>query len=196
MQPSIDTREAHMLKLHVIIGSTRPGRLGLPVGTWAHGFAQSHGKFETRLVDLAEVNLPIFDEPRHPRLKQYEHAHTRAWSAIVAEADAYLFVTPEYNYSAPPSLLNAIDFVYHEWSYKPVAFVSYGGIAGGARAVMMLKQLSTSVKMMPMFEGVGVPFFTQQIENGVFKPTAAQETAATAMLDELLRWAGALKTLR
>jgi NAD(P)H-dependent FMN reductase len=185
-----------VVKLHIIFASTREGRQGLPIAEWVVERASAHGKFEPLLVDLREVNLPLFDEPKHPRFRQYEHAHTKAWSAIVAEADAYLFVTPEYNYSAPPSLLNAIDFVYHEWSYKPVAFVSYGGIAGGARAVLMLKQISTSVKMMPMFEGVGVPFFTQQIEGGVFKPTAAQETAATAMLDELLRWAGALKTLR
>jgi NAD(P)H-dependent FMN reductase len=185
-----------MLKLHIIIASTRPGRLGPPIGTWFHAFAGKHDKFAVRLIDLAEVKLPLFDEPRHPRLRQYEHDHTRAWSATVAEADAYVFVTPEYNYSAPPSLVNALDFVYHEWHYKPVGFVSYGGIAGGTRAVQMLKLTVTGLKMMPLMEGVQIPFFTQHIEGGVFKPTPQHETAATAMLDELARWAGALKTLR
>src|SRR3954469_8832993 len=128
-----------MLKLHVIIASTRPGRVGLPIGNWFEGAARRHGKLEVRLVDLAEVRLPMFDEPRHPRFQQYEHAHTKAWSTIVAEADAFVFVTPEYNYSAPPSLLNALDYVFREWHYKPVGLVSYGGMAGGTRAAQMLK---------------------------------------------------------
>jgi len=185
-----------MLKLHVIIASTRPARAGLGIGTWFMGAAERHGKLQVRLVDLAEVNLPMFDEPRHPRFAQYEHAHTKAWSAVVAEADAFVFVTPEYNYSAPPSLLNALDFVSREWHYKPVGFVSYGGIAGGTRAVQMLKLTVTGLKMMPMMEGVPIPFFSQHMEAGVFKATESHEKAVVAMLDELLRWAEALKTLR
>jgi NAD(P)H-dependent FMN reductase len=185
-----------MLKLHVVIASTRPGRAGLPIGTWFHAFAERHGKFETRLVDLAQVNLPLIDEPKHPRLGQYEHAHTKAWSAIVAAADAYVFVTPEYNYGAPPALLNAIDFLVREWSYKPVGFVSYGGLAGGTRSVQMTKLVVTALKMMPLPEAVTIPFFSKQLDAGVFKATESQEGAATTMLDELLRWAEALRPLR
>jgi NAD(P)H-dependent FMN reductase len=185
-----------MPKLHVIIGSTRPGRVGLDVGKWFFGFAERHAKFQVRLVDLAEVNLPLFDEPRHPRLRQYEHAHTKAWSAVVAEADAYVFVTPEYNYNPPPSLTNALDFVYHEWSYKPASFVSYGGIAGGARAVQALRLTLVSLKVVPMLETLPIPFVTQHIEAGVFKPTEAHEKGATVLLDELFKWAGALQALR
>ena len=120
------------LRLNVIVASTRPGRVGIHVGRWAHGVAAAHPAFEARLVDLAEFALPVYDEPRHPRLRQYEHAHTRAWSASVAAADAFVLVTPEYNHGPTPALINALDYVYHEWHYKPAAFVSYGGVSGGA----------------------------------------------------------------
>jgi NAD(P)H-dependent FMN reductase len=183
-------------RLHVVIASTRPGRVGLPIGTWFHAFAQRHAKFEVRLVDLAEVNLPFIDEPKHPRFAQYEHAHTKAWSADVAAADAFVFVTPEYNYGAPPALLNAFDYLFHEWTYKPAGFVSYGGAAGGTRSVQMTKQVVTALKMMPMLEAVIVPFYAQHLEEGVFKATEVHEKAATIMLDELLRWTEALRPLR
>ena len=185
-----------MHKLHVVIDSTRPGRAGLPIGNWFHAYARQRGTFDTRLVDLAEINLPMFDEPRHPRLRQYEHAHTKAWSAIVAEADAFVLVTPEYNFAAPPALLNALDYLHQEWQYKPVGFVSYGGPAGGTRSVQMLKLPLTALKMVPLFESVTLPLFFKQLQDGVFQPTEANETAAAAMLDELARWTTALKTLR
>jgi NAD(P)H-dependent FMN reductase len=185
-----------MLKLHVIIASVRPGRMGLPVGTWFHAFARQHGKFETRLVDLAELNLPFLDEPKHPRLAEYTKEHTKAWSATITAADAFVFVQPEYNHSAPPALLNALDFLFNEWLYKPVGFVSYGGPAMGARSVVMTKQKVVALKMMPMFESVGIPFIIKQVTDGVFTPTEQNEKAAAVMLDELHRWAEALKTLR
>jgi NAD(P)H-dependent FMN reductase len=186
-----------MLKLHVVIASTRPGRAGLPISHWFFEFARQHGTFDVELVDLAEVNLPLLDEPAHPRLGQYTHEHTKAWSASVAAADAFVFVTPEYNYGTPPALVNALDFVYREWNYKPVGFVSYGGISGGIRSVQMTKQIVTTLKMMPMVEAVNIPFFAQHMdpEKG-FTPTEAHEKAAGVMLDELLRWAEALKPLR
>ena len=187
-----------MLKLQIVVVSTRPERKGGAVGAWMLEQAQRHGKFDVELVDLREVNLPLFDEPRHPRLRQYEHAHTKAWSAIVDRADAFVFVTPEYNYGSPPSLVNALDFLLHEWAYKPVGFTSYGGVSGGTRGVQMSKQIVTSLRMMPMVEAVNVPFFAQHLDatTGAFAPPPAQEQAATAMLDELLKWATALKTMR
>ena len=185
-----------MPKLHVVIASVRPGRMGLPVGTWFHGFAEKHGQFEVKLVDLAEVNLPFLDEPKHPRLAEYTKPHTKAWSATISAADAFVFVVPEYNHGAPPSLLNAIDFLFNEWLYKPCAFVSYGGPAMGARSVGMMKQKAVALKMMPMFESVGIPFIIKSVQNGVFQPNEQNEKAATAMLDELHRWADALKVLR
>jgi NAD(P)H-dependent FMN reductase len=185
-----------MPNLHVIVASVRPGRVGLPIGTWFHAFAQRHGKFDVKLVDLAEVNLPFHDEPKHPRLGQYEKPHTKAWSVLIDAADAFVFVVPEYNYSAPPALLNALDFLYKEWLYKSAGFVSYGGPVGGARSVAMTKQTVTALKMMPMSEGVGIPLVTQHLKDGVFTPNELHEKAATTMLDELLRWADALKVLR
>src|SRR5262249_23770747 len=151
--------------------------------------AQRHGKMQATLVDLAHVNLPLLDEPEHPRFARYQNAHTKAWSATIAEADAYVFVTPEYNHGAPASLINALDYLHLEWLYKPAGFVSYGGIAAGTRAVQMLKLKVTALKMMPMFESVPIPFFSQHIADGVFKPTDTHEGAAAKMLDELDRWA-------
>lgn len=186
-----------MFKLSVVIASTRPGRVGPAVGKWFYEFAARQGTFDMELVDLAEMNLPLLDEPVHPRLKQYQHDHTKAWSAQVDAADAFVFVTPEYNFGPPPSLINALDFLYQEWNYKPVAFVSYGGVSGGLRAVQMTKQIVTTLKMVPIVEAVTIPFFTQFINDaGEFTANEVQEKSAAEMLAELLRWAEALKPLR
>lgn len=183
--------------LQIVIVSTRPGRVGLPVGTWFHQHALGHGKFQIELIDLAAVNLPLIDEPKHPRLRQYQHAHTKGWSERVTRGDAFVFVTPEYNYGAPPSLVNAFDYLLHKWAYKPVGFVSYGGLSGGIRSVQMAKQIVTALKMMPIPEGVPIPQFTQFIDpSGRFAATEAHRKGADVMLDELLRWTEALKSLR
>ncbi|WP_067671219.1 NADPH-dependent FMN reductase [Nocardia miyunensis] len=185
-----------MPKLHVIIGSTRPGRLGLPIGSWAAEAAERHGGFEVELVDLADFELPVFDEPTHPRMGKYTHDHTIRWSEKIKEADAFVFVTPEYNYAPPPSLINAIDYLHNEWLYTPVAFVSYGGVAAGTRAVQVLKQLVTTLKMVPIPEAVSIPFVFQAMRDGQYHPAPESDQAASAMFDELLRWATALADLR
>jgi len=183
-------------KLHVVIASTRPGRAGLPIGQWFFEAATRYGKFDATLVDLAGVNLPLLDEPHHPRLRKYEHQHTKDWSATVDAADAFVFVTPEYNYGAPPALLNALDYLYHEWHYKPVGFVSYGGISGGTRSVQVTKLVATTLKLVPLPEAVNVPFFSTFMKEGAFAATEQHEKSATTMLDELLEWAVALEPLR
>ena len=185
-------------RLNVIICSTRPGRVGKAVGDWFDGVARQHGGFDVELVDLAEMNLPIYDEPKHPRLKQYEHEHTKRWSASVDSADAFVFVTPEYNHGPPPSLVNALNYVYVEWTYKPAGFVSYGGVSGGMRAVQSEKLALTSFKMVPILETVLIPMVPQHIDKatGSFQPNEIHQSSATMMLDELLRWAKALKPLR
>ena len=184
------------LKLHIVIASTRPGRVGPSVARWFEGYAREHGKFETALIDLADFNLPIYDEPKHPATKQYQHDHTKAWSASVAAADAYAFVTPEYNFGPPPSLLNALNYVYAEWNYKPAGFVSYGGVSGGLRAVQLEKQTVTALRMMPLPEGVGIPGVAQLVKDGVFTPNELITKSAATMLNELHRWAEALKPMR
>lgn len=184
-------------KLHTIICSTRPGRIGPSVARWFHDFARQHGGFEAELVDLANFNLPIYDEPVHPRAQQYQHEHTQAWSRSVASADAYVFVMPEYNFFPPPALVNAFNYVYSEWNYKPCGFVGYGGVSGGLRAVQMARLQATTLKMMPMVEGVAVPMVAQQLDDsGAFQSNALIDDAARSMLDEMRRWAGALKPLR
>jgi NAD(P)H-dependent FMN reductase len=187
-----------VLHLQVITVSTRQGRLGDAVGRWFVPLASRHGAFSVESIDLADVNLPLFDEPHHPRLRKYEHEHTKAWSATVSRADAYVFVSPEYNYGTPPSLSNALDYLSHEWAYKPVGFVSYGGVSGGTRAVQMTKQIVTTLKMMPIPEAVSIPFFAKQIDQATntFVGNPGLETSAQAMLTELARWAAALKPLR
>lgn len=184
------------LKLHVIVASTRPGRVGIHVGRWFHEVASGHGGFEARLVDLAEVGLPLYDEPRHPRLRQYEHEHTRRWSAIVDAADAFVFVTPEYNYSPTPALTNALDFVFQEWADKPAAFVSYGGVSGGLRAVQATKITLSALRVVPINAAVVIPQVAEQVQGGAFAPKELQQKAAKALLDELARYAEALKPLR
>jgi NAD(P)H-dependent FMN reductase len=184
-------------KLHVIVSSTRPSRLGPSVARWFEGFARQHGGFEPVLVDLADFNLPVYDEPKHPLTRQYQHEHTKRWSESVAAADAYAFVMPEYNYFPPPSLVNALDYLVAEWTYKPAGLVSYGGVSGGLRAAQAVKLLLTALKIMPIPEGVAVLNFQQFLdESGTFRPNELVEKSATTMLGELVRWAEALKPLR
>lgn len=184
-------------RLHVIVSSTRPGRLGPSVARWFEGFARAHGGFEPVLVDIAEFGLPVFDEPKHPLSRQYQHEHTKRWSESVAAADAYAFVMPEYNYFPPSSLVNALDYLVAEWTYKPAGLVSYGGVSGGLRAAQAVKLLLTALKVMPIPEGVAVPNFQRFLDEGkAFRPDELVEKSATTMLGELLRWAEALKPLR
>jgi NAD(P)H-dependent FMN reductase len=186
-----------MLRLHNIICSTRPGRVGPSVARWFHEFARRHAQFDVHLVDLAEFELPVYDEPHHPRLQKYEHEHTKRWSASVASADAYVFVTPEYNYCPPPSFVNALDYVYVEWNYKPCGFVSYGGVSGGMRAVQVEKQLVTTLKMMPMMEGVAIPMVAKMLDaQRNLVANEHLESSAKTLLDELGKWAQALKAMR
>ncbi len=185
------------LKLHIIICSTRPGRVGPSIAQWFHQFAVRHGKFDAQLIDLAEFNLPVYDEPEHPVKQNYQHEHTKRWAASVAAADAYAFVTPEYNFGPPPSLLNALNYVYKEWNYKPAALVSYGGVSGGMRAAQSEKNMLTALKMMPMVEAVAIQNVHQHFDQEKkFMPNEHHDKSAGALLDELHKWAVALKTLR
>ncbi|SFW21666.1 NADPH-dependent FMN reductase [Nitrosovibrio sp. Nv17] len=184
------------LRLHVIICSTRPGRVGPAVAAWFHELARQDGRFEAILVDLAEFGLPVYDEPEHPVRQDYRNDHTRRWAASVAAADAYAFVTPEYNFGPPPSLLNALNYVYKEWNYKPAGIVSYGGVSGGLRSALIEKLTFTTLKMMPMVEAVAVQNVAARLDGtGGFLPDEHHGRAAAALLNELHKWAEALKPL-
>ena len=185
-----------MPQLQVVIASTRPGRAGLPIGRWAAEAAAEHGGFDVELVDLEEMRLPLLDEPNHPRMRRYTKEHTLRWSEKVSGADAFLFVTPEYNYGPPPALLNAVNFLHDEWAYKPAAFVSYGGVAAGLRSVQALKQVLTTLRMVPIPEGVAIPFVFEHLSPAGLTPPPPVAAAVGPMLDELLRWTNALTELR
>jgi NAD(P)H-dependent FMN reductase len=187
-----------MPRLGVVLASTREGRVGAPVTDWFVAHARRHGGFDVQVLDLKAIALPLLEEPNHPRLQRYTQEKTKAWSRLVAETDAFVFVTPEYNFGPPPALINALDHLYAEWGYKAAGFVSYGGVSGGLRSVQMTKQLLTSLKIVPIVEAVTIPFVTQSIDadTSAFKATEAHEKAATTMLNELVRWNGALSTLR
>ncbi|HEX5596671.1 MAG TPA: NAD(P)H-dependent oxidoreductase [Micromonosporaceae bacterium] len=185
-----------MPRLSIIVASTRPGRTGPKIADWFADRAVKHDGFQVRIVDLAEVNLPFHDEPHHPSEGRYLHQHTKDWSATIADADAFVFVMPEYNYGFSAPLKNAIDYLYREWQYKPVGFVSYGMASAGLRAVQMIKQVVTTLKMMPVTEAVSIHLRQAIDADGRLVPTEALETSASAMLDELARLAGALAPLR
>ena len=183
-------------RLNVIVASTRPGRIGSSIGKWFDTFAKEHGAFDVHLVEIADFNLPVYDEPQHPRLQKYQHEHTKRWAASVDAADAYVFVAPEYNFGPTPALLNALNYVYTEWNYKPAGFVSYGGISGGLRAVERTKQTLTALKVVPVVEAVVLPLVFGQIKDATFTPNDIQKQGGKDMLDELKRWADALKPMR
>ncbi|MCR2783290.1 MULTISPECIES: NAD(P)H-dependent oxidoreductase [unclassified Microbacterium] len=185
-----------MPELLVIIASTRPGRVGGAIGDWAAQGAREHGGFNVTVADLAQLDLPMLDEPNHPRMGQYLRDHTKEWSRLVASADAFLFVTPEYNYGPPASLLNAISYLFWEWAYKPVGFVSYGGIAAGLRGVQVLKQIVTTLRMVPIGDNVCIPFVAPLVKDGVFNPTPIVADTLPFHLDEVLRWTEALLPLQ
>jgi NAD(P)H-dependent FMN reductase len=182
--------------LQVVIGSTRPGRVGAAVADWFEGRAVKHGSFEVEVVDLAEVDLPMFDEPHHPATGRYEHQHTRDWSRTVSRAHAFVFVIPEYNHGFNAAVKNAIDYLHAEWQHKPVGIVSYGGVSAGLRSAQMLKPVLAGLKMVPMVEAVSIPFVKNLVEDGELVGNDPMERGADAMLDELAHWSDALAPLR
>lgn len=184
-------------QLKIIIGSTRPTRKGPIVADWFLKIAKQHPDFEVELLDLKEIDLPLMDEPNHPRVQKYTKAHTKKWSKTIDSADAFVIVTPEYNFGYPATLKNALDYLSVEWSDKPMGFVSYGGISGGTRAVQELKLPVTALGMMPIPQAVNIPFFTQFInDNDVFEANETLEKSANVMLAKLQEWAKALKNMR
>jgi NAD(P)H-dependent FMN reductase len=180
--------------LQVVVASTRPGRIGPAFARWFVDLAEREDLFDVEVVDLAEVDLPFMDEPHHPRLQRYEHQHTKDWSATVSRADAFVFVTPEYNYGYNAVLKNALDFLHAEWADKPVGFLSYGGVAAGTRSVQQLKQVVTALRMVPVVEAVNVPFAAQFLDaDRTVRPNDAMVAGAEGMLRELARVAALLR---
>jgi len=184
-----------MIKIAIILGSTRPNRNGEAVTKWVYEIAQKRTDAEFELVDIKDFNLPLLDEPAPPIMGQYSKPHTKAWAAKIDSFDAYVFVTPEYNHGTSGALKNAIDFLFAEWNNKAAGFVSYGG-ASGARAVEQLRLNVAEVQMATVRNQVLLSMYTDFENFSVFKPDSRKETSVNDMLDQLIAWGGALKTLR
>ena len=184
-----------MLKIAIIIGSTRLGRNGEAVAKWVHEIAKKRTDAEFELVDIKDFNLPLLDEPIPPSMGQYSKPHTKAWAAKIGSFDGYVFVTPEYNHGISGALKNAIDFLFAEWNNKAAGFVSYGG-AGGARAVEQLRLVLAELQIATVRNQVLLSLFSDFENFSVFKPAAHHETSVNAIFDQVISWSGALRTLR
>jgi NAD(P)H-dependent FMN reductase len=184
-----------MIRIAIIIGSTRPGRNGEAVAKWVYKIAQKRTDAEFELVDIKDFNLPLLDEPVPPIMGQYSKPHTKVWAAKIGSFDAYVFVTPEYNHGTSGALKNAIDFLFAEWTNKAAGFVSYGG-ASGARAVEQRRLVLAEVQMATVHNQVLLSMYTDFENFGVFKPGPTKEQSVNDTLDQLIAWGGALKTLR
>jgi NAD(P)H-dependent FMN reductase len=184
-----------MLRIAIILGSTRPGRNGEAVSKWAYGIAQGRTDAEFELVDLARFQLPLLDEPMPAQFGQYSNAHTRAWSEKIASFDGYVFVTPEYNHGPSGALKNAIDFLHNEWANKAAGFIGYGA-ALGARSVEQLRLVMASLQVATVTAQVGLSLFTDFENFSVFKPAAMHQQYVTNLLDQVVAWSGAMRTLR
>jgi NAD(P)H-dependent FMN reductase len=184
-----------MLKIGIIVGSTRPGRKAAAVAKWVFDILKSRKDAEFEIVDIEDYKLPLLDEPVPPIMRQYSNRHTKTWSEKIASLDAYIFVTPEYNHSTSAALKNAIDFLFHEWNNKAAGFVGYGG-AGGVRAVENLRLVMGEIKIADVRAQVALSMFTDFENFTTFKPHEKHDKAVHSMADEVIAWGGALKALR
>lgn len=184
-----------MLRVGIIVGSTRPGRKAAAVAKWVYDILKGRNDAEFEIVDIEDFKLPLLDEPVPPSRRQYSKAHTTAWSAKIDSLDAYVFVTPEYNHATSAALKNAIDFLFHEWNNKAAGFVGYGG-SGGIRAVENLRLVMGEIKVADVRAQVALSLFTDFENFTTFKPHEKHDKAVHAMADEVIAWGGALRILR
>ncbi len=184
-----------MLNVAIILGSTRPGRIGEAVARWVYEIARHRSDASFELVDLKDFNLPLLDEPMPPSLGRYTLPHTKRWAAKIAEFDAFVFVTAEYNHGIPGALKNAIDFLFREWNHKAAGFVSYGN-AGGARAVEQLRLVMAELRVADVRSQVLLSLFTDFENYTAFTPAPSREAEVNRMIDDVVTWGVALKPLR
>jgi NAD(P)H-dependent FMN reductase len=191
------------LKIHVILGTTREGRFGDKPAHWIRDFLNRDARLEAEVVDLRDWPLPMFDQPRSPTRVtdgNYGHPLANQWAAKNAEADGFVLTAAEYNHGYSAVLKNALDWIYREWRRKPVSFVAYGGV-GGARAVEQLRLVAVELQMAPIRFAVHLPspvYLAVMKESTPVDPVhfGPVEQAATAMRDDLVWWASALRDAR
>ena len=184
-----------MLKVGILVGSTRPGRKAEAVARWVYEIARKRADADFEVVDIQDFNLPLLDEPVPPSMGQYSKPHTKAWAANVDSFDAFVFVTPEYNHGTSGAVKNAIEFLFAEWNNKAAGFVGYGS-AGGVRAVEHLRLVMAEVQVATVRNQVALSLFSDFENFTTFKPDPRHEKSVHAMLDQVLAWGGALRPLR
>lgn len=186
-----------MINIKIIAGSTRPGKFNVQPARWITEIAKKREDMNAELLDLSEINLPFLDEPVPPMMQNYSKEHTKQWSAKISEADGFVFVTPEYNHSYSPALKNALDFLFAEWNYKPVTFVSYGSLAGGSRAVEHLRSVVAELRMYDLREQIMLPNYWENLnEKGEYMFSQQHQKSAKEMFDSLVFWANVMKESR
>ncbi|MDB5182186.1 MAG: NADPH-dependent reductase [Candidatus Saccharibacteria bacterium] len=186
-----------MALVKIILGSTRPNRFGAQPAEWVMEQTKHVSGHQFELIDLEKVNLPLLDEPTPPMMRQYSKDHTKVWSQMIDEADGFIFITAEYNHSVPAALKNAIDFLFHEWNYKPASFVSYGSLAGGARAVEHLRGICGEVKIYDLREQMLMPDYYHKLdEQGLHKFEESHHKEIQNILEQTVFWADRMKAIR
>lgn len=188
-------------KIKVIAGSTREGRFSDKAAEWIAAELTKQERIAVEILDLKNYDMPFFNEPVSPAHKTapYTNEAVVRFTQKIADGDAYVIVTPEYNHSTTGVLKNALDWVYQEWNNKPVAFVSYGSV-GGARAVEQLRLIAIELQMAPIRSAVHIP--GEQYFPVLFGKADAQELFASmqkqadTMIPQLLWWTKALKNAR
>lgn len=183
------------MRIGIILGSTRPGRNGAAVARWVHDIAKRRREADFELIDIADYQLPLLDEPIPPSMGQYSKPHTKRWAEKIASLDGFIFVTPEYNHGTSGALKNAIDFLYAEWNNKVAGFVSYGS-AGGARAVEHLRLVMAELQIADVRAHVLLSLYSDFENYSIFKPAPHHEATLNTLLDQVIVWAGALRTVR
>jgi NAD(P)H-dependent FMN reductase len=184
-----------MVKIGIIVGSTRPGRKAEAVAKWVHGIAAQRNDAHYEIVDILEYALPLLDEPMPPAMGPGTREHTKRWAAKIAEFDGYVFVTPEYNHATSGALKNAIDFLFSEWNDKAAGFVGYGSM-GGARAVENLRLIAGELMIADVRQAVHLSLFTDFENFATFKPAAMHQKTVGLMLDQVVQWSTALQGTR
>ena len=184
-----------MTRIAIILGSTRPGRNGEAVARWVLEQASTRTDAEYELVDLRDHPLPHLDEEVPASMGMYSQAHTKAWAATIAAYDGFVFVTPEYNHGTSGVLKNALDYLYAEWNNKSAGFVSYGS-AGGVRAVEQLRLVMGELQVADVRQQVQFSLFSDFENYSTFVPGPQHAAMASVMLDQVVAWADALRTVR
>ena len=184
-----------MTEIAIIVGSTRPGRRAESIAKWVHAIASRRSDARFELVDIGDFKLPLLDEPAPAMMGKYSQQHTKNWAAKINLFDGFVFVTPEYNHGISASLKNAIDFLYKEWNNKAAGFVGYGA-GDGARGVEQLRLVMAELQVATVRAQVGLSLYADFENFHTFRPASSREAALTSMLDQLVAWSGALKSVR